>query len=182
MGMDRVALRDANLLIDNPDRQLGKHGLENVWGLRHDDDRKFAMGIVRSILNDIHGNAGRLAADLHYVLDYIERWLDRKSSAWMLEKIRQRSLFPSRRYGFVHKYKRLWYPSYRENTIPITSYCTICKGVKMPINSPFCSECKANLSNITNISPKNKIRIFSSGIRKEDGGAGNRFRSRGVRR
>ena len=167
MGLDRVALRDANLLIDDPDSWLREHGLENIWGLRHDDDRKFAMDVVRSILKDIHGDVGRLAADLHYVLDYIERWLDEKSSAWMLEKMQQRNLFPSKRYGFVHRYKRIWYPSYRENTIPITSYCTICKGVKRPINSPFCSECKANLANITNISPKNKFEIFLQAFAKK---------------
>ena len=109
MGIDVAALRDANVLIDFPDRWLEEHGLENIWGLRHDDDRKFAMDTVRSILEEIHGDMGRLVADLHYVLDYIERWLDPKLSEWMLEMKRRKDSFPLR--GFVHKYKRLWYPS-----------------------------------------------------------------------
>jgi len=50
---------------------------------------------------------------------------------------------------------------------PNNSYCTICKGVKMPINSPFCSECKANLSNIKNISPKNKFEFFLQAFAKK---------------
>jgi len=128
--------------------------------LRHDDDRKFAMDVARSILEEKHGDMGRLAADLHYVLDYIEHRFDPKLSEWMLEIKRRKDLFPMRRFGFVHRYKRLWYPSPRENTIPITSYCAICKGVKRPFNSPFCDECKVNVASKENIPPKVEFRIF----------------------
>jgi len=167
MGINIAALRDANRLIDDPDEWLKEHGLENTWGLRHDDDRKFAMDIVRSILERIHGDMGRLAADVHYAVDYIERWLDPELSEWIVEKIQQRDFFPRRRFGFVHKYKRIWYPSYRENTIPITSYCAMCKGVKRPLNSPFCNECKVNLASKKKIPPKIEFRIFLQAFGKK---------------
>lgn len=155
MGIDISALRDANLLIDDPDEWFRRHNMQNIYGLVHDDDRIFAMNIVRSILRDLHGEAGVLAADLHYVLDYIERLLDPEMSKWMLEKTQHQSLFPSRRWGFVHRYKGIWYPSARDqNTIPITAYCNVCKGVRKPVNSPFCNECKVHTLDKEDISRK----------------------------
>ncbi|MEM1556754.1 MAG: hypothetical protein QXW55_06125 [Candidatus Bathyarchaeia archaeon] len=100
------------------------------------------MNIVRSLLRDNYGDGGMLAADLHYAVDYIERWLDPELSKWMLIKMQQRGLYPPKRWDFVHRYKRIWYQSAREqNTIPITAYCNMCKGIMRPINSPFCNEC-----------------------------------------
>lgn len=145
MGIEESIVRSANLLIDDPDRWFSERGLQNVYGLRHDDDRKFAMTIVRSILRDLYGDRGILAADLHYCLDYIDHWLDPKLSRWMLRKIKEKDLYPSKRWGFVHRYKRIWYPSFREGAIPITAYCSVCRGINKPINSPFCSECRVSV-------------------------------------
>lgn len=167
MGLSRVALRDANVLIDMPDVWFRERGLENTWGLKHDDDRKFAMIIVRSILADLHGSTGVLSADLHYALDYIERWHDPKQSAWMLEGIRKHNLYPPKRYGFVHRYKRLWYPSYREGTIPITAYCTMCNGVEKPIGSPFCNECHVHLVREERLPSKINFKFFLQMLAKK---------------
>ncbi|MEM3832499.1 MAG: hypothetical protein QW128_02730 [Thermoprotei archaeon] len=70
MGINMSALRDANLLIDDPDKWFSERGLQNLYGLKHDDDRVFAMNVVRSLLRDIYGDEGMLAADLHYAVDY----------------------------------------------------------------------------------------------------------------
>jgi len=161
MGISISALKDANLLIDDPDRWFGERGLQNIYGLRHDDDRVFAMNVVRSILRDIYGDEGMLAADLHYAVDYIERWLDPELSRWMLIKMQQRVLYPPKRWGFVHRYKRIWYQSARDqNTIPITAYCNMCKGIMRPINSPFCNECKVHVLEEENISREMSFNIF----------------------
>jgi len=160
MGINISALRDANLLIDDPDRWFSERGLQNLYGLKHDDDRVFAMNVVRSILMDIHGDEGVLSVDLHYAVDYIERWLD-PELRWMLIKMQQRDLYPPKRWGFVHRYKRIWYPSARgQNTIPITAYCNICKGIMRPINSPFCDECKMHASEEENISREISFNTF----------------------
>lgn len=99
MGINIAALRDANLLIDDPDEWFLRHNSENVYELRHDDGRKFAMNIVRSILRDAHGNEGVLAADLHYLVDYIERRLSPDLREWMLEKMQQQNLLPPSKVG-----------------------------------------------------------------------------------
>mgnify|MGYP000592537390 CR=1 FL=1 len=36
----------------------------------------------------------------------------------------------------------------------------MCKGVRRPLNSPFCDECKANMASKESISPKDEFRIF----------------------
>jgi len=158
MGLDISAVKDANLLIDEPDKWLERHGFTELIGLfRHDDDRKFAMDMIRSILQDIYGSQGVLAADLHYTVDYIERWLDPEMAKFMLEKVSMSDLLPSGRYGFVHRYRREWSATYRDNFIPITAYCNICKGKMKPINAPFCGECYAylpgNVKESTEITP-----------------------------
>ncbi|MEM3628768.1 MAG: hypothetical protein QXQ94_10860 [Candidatus Bathyarchaeia archaeon] len=161
MGINRLALRDANLLIDDPDKWFSERGLQNHFGLKHDDDRVFAMDIVRSILKDVYGDVGVFAADLHYAVDYVERWLDPELSRWMLRKMQTTDLYPANRRGFVHKYKGIWYPLARdENTIPITAYCNICKGVRRPINSTFCNECKMHVSEEEDVSRKMSFDTF----------------------
>lgn len=59
-----------------------------------------------------------------------------------MKRCSSKTSYPPRRWGFVNKYKRIWYPSFHEQSIPITSYCNRCKGIKRPIGSPFCNECK----------------------------------------
>jgi len=153
MGLSVEALRDANQLIDGPERWLNTHGFYEInlimklfgSSLKHDDDRKLGMKWVRFILQSIHGQQGILAADLHYAIDYIERWLDPEMAKWIIEKISMNDLLPPNRHGFVHKYRREWSPAYRDNFLPITAYCSTCKGRMKPINAPFCNECRIDL-------------------------------------
>ena len=93
-----------------------------------------------------HGSYGRLAADLHYALDYIERWLD----PGMAERMEEFGVgYPEGRTGFVSGFAtyRVWHPnrpsSWRGELLPITSYCPKCNGKNPPINTPeFCRRCK----------------------------------------
>ena len=75
MMLPREAVNDANELIDEPDKWFGKRSWTNSLGIGHDDSRKFAMDVVRNLLRDLRGEAGIWAADLHYVLDWLEGWL-----------------------------------------------------------------------------------------------------------
>jgi hypothetical protein len=169
MGLGVGAVRDANLLIDDPDRWLSEHGCMELIGLlKHDDGTKFTMDLVRRVLQNIRGDEGVLAADLHYTVDYIERWLDPEMAKWMIENISMNDLLPPNRYGFIHKYRREWSPTARGNFIPITAYCKICKGKMKPINTPFCSECHTylleNVKEIMRITPKLITRMLAKKI------------------
>jgi len=149
MGLKESALRDANRLIDMPDEWLSKHGLLEYVGLiGHDDDRKYAMNIVRGILKSIYGDEGVLAADLHYVVDYIERLLNPDMAKQIAKMALSSAFFPPGRHGFVHKYRREWRPSPAFGFLPITAYCNMCKGRMRPLNAPpFCNECRARSVN-----------------------------------
>ena len=147
MGLKESALRDANRLIDIPDEWLSEHGLLEYVGLiGHDDDRKYAMNIVRGILKSIYGDEGVLAADLHYVVDYIERLLNPDMAKQIAKTLLSSALFSPGRHGFVHPYRREWRPSPAFGFLPIAAYCNMCKGRMRPLNAPpFCNECRARL-------------------------------------
>lgn len=64
----------------------------------------------------------------------------------------------------------MWYPSARDqNTIPITAYCSICKGIRRPINSPFCNECRVSedFSEEKDISRKMSFNTFLQAFAKK---------------
>jgi hypothetical protein len=146
MGLSLDTINTANMKIDFPDRFPGLAGL----GIKHDDDRKFAMNIIRRELSQEYGDEGVLAADLHYSLDYIDTWLNPSKVKGMREEmLRSDRGYPRNRRGFVDPIRRWWYErpsSHRVLLKPITSYCKMCKGSKKPINAPpFCNECHARL-------------------------------------
>jgi len=141
LGLRMEAIREANMRIDFPEKfpELA------LFGIKHDDDRLFAMEIIRGTLSSLHGGDGILAADLHYVLDYIDTWLDPEKTKNMLETMKNQLLSPRNRYGFVDPIRRLWSPTFKHGMLPITAYCAKCKGVNKPISSPFCNECYVNM-------------------------------------
>ncbi|MEM4447267.1 MAG: hypothetical protein QW461_08250 [Candidatus Jordarchaeales archaeon] len=82
--------------------------------------------------------------------------------------MQQQALYPPKRWGFVHKYKSIWYPSARDqNTIPLTAYCNICKGIKKPVNSPLCNECKMHILEEKDISRKMSFNTFLQAFGKK---------------
>lgn len=149
LGLDLEAVKMANLIIDFPEENLPRSLTEiEIFRIGHDDSRKWAMDVVRRYLFQLYGYDGILAADLHYALDYVERWLDPKKAKKMLEAIEAETLYPFNRRGFADPFRRLWYPSYigaSGRLLPITAYCKKCKGKLKLINSPFCNECQVNI-------------------------------------
>lgn len=82
--------------------------------------------------------------------------------------MQQQNLYPPKRRGFVHKYKGIWYSSARDqNTIPITAYCNVCKGIRKPVNSPFCNECKIHSFREEGISLKMSFNTFLQAFGKK---------------
>jgi hypothetical protein len=145
LGLRIEAVKAANGMIDYPD----KFPSLKQFGIRHDDDRLWAMGIIRGMLSQLYGYEGVLAADLHYALDYIDTWLNPKGAKEMLDEIMKNELllYPRDRKGFVDPVRRLWYESSQSLQRPvylIVAYCKKCKGVDRPINSPFCNECRVS--------------------------------------
>ena len=145
LGLDSEAVKTANRVIDFPEKYLPQPFREVGAEIGHDDSRKWAMDFVRDYLRQLYGHNGVLAADLHYALDYIERWLDPEKARRMLEAMEAELLYPPDRRGVVDPVRRLWYPDSARaggrRVLPITAYCKVCKGEKKLINSPFCDRC-----------------------------------------
>jgi len=145
LGLRIEAVKAANGIIDYPDNFPSL----KQFGIGHDDDRLWAMGIIRGMLNQLYGYEGVLAADLHYALDYIDTWLDPEKARKMLDEIMKNELllYPRNRKGFVDPVRRWWYESsqsLQRPIYPIAAYCKKCRGVEKPVNSPFCNECCVN--------------------------------------
>jgi hypothetical protein len=162
MGLRAEAVDAANRMIDFPEEFPSLQQL----GIGHDDDRLFAMDAIRGLLSQSYGYEGVLAADLHYALDYIDRWLDPSEVKKMLSTMRDELLYPRGRRGFVDPVRRLWYESSRYGTLPITSYCMKCRGISKPVNSPFCNECYVGMFELKEISEMPK-QFLSSMLRKK---------------
>jgi len=148
LGLSEEAVKVANDMIDSPE----KYPVLRELGVKHDDDRLFAMNVIRERLSELYGMDGVLAADLHYALDYIDRWLDPNEARRMLNTMGKEMLCPKDRRGFADPKRRVWHPSCRPGTIPITSYCVKCRGKDRLINSPFCGECHAHILEVPGVS------------------------------
>jgi hypothetical protein len=143
MGLRVEAVELANRMIDMPE-EFPELRFMNI---EHDDETTMAMFTIRYALYQLYGEEGMLAADLHYSLGYIDRWLDPEMARRMVELLAGSllSFYPKGRSGFVDPLKRLWWPKWPGyRVVPIIAYCNTCRGVKRPTNSPFCKECHAN--------------------------------------
>ncbi|MEM2293133.1 MAG: hypothetical protein QXX41_07640 [Nitrososphaerota archaeon] len=147
MGLNIEAVKTANRVIDFPEKYFPSLSIE------HDDGRLWAMDIIRAHLSQLYGYDGVLAADLHYSLDCIDRWLDPEESKRMIKVMGFEMMYPSDRRGVVDPIRRIWHPSSagRVSTLPITAYCVKCEGKKKPINSPFCNGCRVNILELSEI-------------------------------
>jgi hypothetical protein len=103
MGLKAEAVDAANRMIDFPEEFPSLQRL----GIRHDDDRLFAMDAIRGLLSQPYGGEGLLAVDLYYALDYIDRWLDPSGTKGMLDVMKDTLLYPRDRRGFVDPVRRL---------------------------------------------------------------------------
>jgi hypothetical protein len=147
LGLKREAVWEANMRIDFPENFPELRYLD----IKHDDDRLFAMEIIRGILRSLYGRDGVLAADIHYALDYIDTWLDPGKAGTMLKTMKNQFLLPRNRYGFVDPVRRLWSPIFSHGMLPITAYCMKCRGINKPTGSPFCNECRVNMLEVLEV-------------------------------
>lgn len=157
LGFSQDAIATANQMIDFPENYPFLHEL----GIKHDDDRLWAMDIIRDSIREFYGQEGVWAVDIHYAIDYIDRWLDPNEAKKMLTIMGMQGFYPKNRKGFVDPIRRLWYPSYRQKTLPIASYCMKCKGRNKPINSPFCHECRVNIFELIDVNDIPSIFLLS---------------------